>query len=215
MNIDILHLFSANSANDHNYKHLWMQGASLFIPQLNELLKYTNYEFQIINIEEFMNDDSNILGQIFEYNKSDKSTSHNYHILYSYILNRLDINKKLNIFEVGLGTNNPDLISTMSEHGRPGASLFSFRDYLSNSNIYGADIDENILFESDRIKTCYIDQLDINTFNNRSVYHQYIQFMFIIFLLNIFNKNIIIIFKNIYKLNINILVDLIYAYTII
>ena len=40
-----------------------------------------------------------------------------------------------------------------------------------------------------------------------SVYHQYIQFMFIIFLLNIFNKNIIIIFKNIYKLNINILVD--------
>ena len=37
-------------------------------------------------------------------------------------------------------------------------------------------------------------------FNNRSVYHQYIQFMFIIFLLNIFNKNI-------YKLNINILVD--------
>ena len=41
----------------------------------------------------------------------------------------------------------------------------------------------------------------------RSVYHQYIQFMFIIFLLNIFNKNIIIIFKNIYKLNINSLVD--------
>ena len=30
--------------------------------------------------------------------------------------------------------------------------------------------------------------------------------MFIIFLLNIFNKNIIIIFKNIHKLNINILV---------
>ena len=127
MNIDILNLFSAGSANDHNYKHLWVKGASLFIPQINELLKYTNYEFQIINIEEFMNDDSNILGKIFEYNKSDKSTSHNYHILYSYILNKLDINKNLNIFEVGLGTNNPDLISTMSEHGRPGASLFSFR----------------------------------------------------------------------------------------
>lgn len=40
MNIDILHLFSANSANDHNYKQLWMKGASLFIPQINELLKY-------------------------------------------------------------------------------------------------------------------------------------------------------------------------------
>lgn len=113
-----------------------------------------------------MNDDSNILGQIFEYNKSDKSTSHNYHILYSYILNRLDTNKKLNIFEVGLGTNNPHLISTMNINGRPGASLFSFMDYLPNSNIYGADIDENILFESDRIKTCYINQLDINTFDN-------------------------------------------------
>jgi len=50
--------------------------------------------------------------------------------------------------------------------GSPGASLFSFRDYLSNSNIYGADIDKNILFECDRIKTCYIDQLDMNTFDN-------------------------------------------------
>jgi 23S rRNA U2552 (ribose-2'-O)-methylase RlmE/FtsJ len=54
----------------------------------------------------------------------------------------------------------------MSTNGRPGASLFSFRDYLPNSNIYGADIDENILFECDRIKTCYIDQLDMNTFDN-------------------------------------------------
>jgi hypothetical protein len=80
MNIDILNLFSAGSANDHNYKHLWVKGASLFIPQINELLKYTNYEFQIINIEEFMNNASNILGIIFEYNRSDKSTNHNYHI---------------------------------------------------------------------------------------------------------------------------------------
>jgi hypothetical protein len=170
MNIDILHIFSANSANDHNYKHLWLKGASLFIPQINELLKYTNYEFQIINIEEFINEKSNILGQIFEYNKSDKSTYHNYHILYSYIFNKLDTNKNLNIFEVGLGTNNPDLLSTMNINGNiigsPGASLFSFRDYLPNSNIYGADIDKYILFECDRIKTCYIDQLDINTFDN-------------------------------------------------
>ena len=54
----------------------------------------------------------------------------------------------------------------MGKDGTPGASLRSFRDYLPNSNIYGADIDNDILFKEDRIKTCQVDQLDINSFNN-------------------------------------------------
>ncbi len=64
------------------------------------------------------------------------------------------------VFECGIGTNNPDLDSSMGENGRPGASLRMWRDYFPNADIFGADIDEAILFEESRIKTHYVDQLD-------------------------------------------------------
>jgi len=165
--MESLHLFSAGSANDEKNKHLWIKGASLFIPQINELLKHTQYEFNILNITDFKND-STILENILNKNNSDKANNHNYHILYTYILNILGINSNLNILEIGLGTNNPNLVSTMGINGRPGASLYSFSEYLPNSNIYGADIDTDILFQTDRIKTCYVDQLNMTTFGELS-----------------------------------------------
>lgn len=64
------------------------------------------------------------------------------------------------VFECGLGTNNPDLASSMGISGKPGASLRVWRDYFPNAQVYGADIDKAILFEEERIKTGYIDQLD-------------------------------------------------------
>jgi hypothetical protein len=162
-----LELFSAGSANDSTNKHLWVKGAGLFIPQLNELLEYTNYKFKMTDINDFQNN-SDILGRILAENRSDKSTRHNYHIVYSYIFNNLGVNSELNILEIGLGTNNPILVSSMGPHGRPGASLYAFAEYLPNANIYGADVDENILFESDRITTSYVDQLDSKTFDQMS-----------------------------------------------
>jgi hypothetical protein len=48
----------------------------------------------------------------------------------------------------------------MTFRGKPGASLRVWRDYFINSLIYGADIDKDILFEEDRIKTYYVDQLN-------------------------------------------------------
>jgi hypothetical protein len=65
-----------------------------------------------------------------------------------------------NIFEVGIGTNYTDVPSSMGELGVPGASLRMWKEYFPKANIYGADIDERILFEEDRIKTFYVDQLD-------------------------------------------------------
>lgn len=62
------------------------------------------------------------------------------------------------VLECGLGTNNPDIPSNMSVTGRPGASLRTWRDYFPNAAIYGADIDREILFAEDRIKTFYVDQ---------------------------------------------------------
>jgi hypothetical protein len=158
--MDSLFLFSAGSANDESNKHLWVKGASLFIPQLNELLEHTNYKFDIVDINNFQNDNVISLGNILENNKSDKSTTHDYHVFYSFIFNKLGENSKLNILEIGMGTNNPNIVSNMGIYGRPGASLYAFREYLPNSNIYGADIDKDILFESDRIKTSFVDQMD-------------------------------------------------------
>ncbi len=166
MNIDIgsLYRFSANSTGDLQNIDLWIKGASLFIDQLNSLLKNMNYQPIIYSIETFNNENMNFLKEILDKNKSDKASSHNYHILYSYILNKLG-KEILDILEIGLGTNNPTLISTMGECGNPGASLYSWNEYLPNSNIYGADIDKDILFETDRIKTSYVDQLNFTTFN--------------------------------------------------
>jgi hypothetical protein len=56
---------------------------------------------------------------------SDKANVHNHHYLYGSILS--DRNSVQNIFEMGLGTNNSDVVSTMGKKGRPGASLRAFR----------------------------------------------------------------------------------------
>ena len=164
--MDSLYPFSAGSANDDRNKQLWVKGASLFIKQINELVeKTTPYSFDIQPIKTFQCDCGE-LGSILAQHNSDKSTSHNYHILYAHIFHQLGRNNALNVLEIGMGTNNPTLVSTMGESGRPGASLYAFRDYLPNSAIYGADIDRDILFTSDRIQTGYVDQLDANAFLN-------------------------------------------------
>ena len=165
MNIDILkNNFSAASANDTEFKDTWILSASLFIPQINKLI--VNFQPTIQDINKFENKESKILGELFKKYGSDKSTTHNYFIFYSYILNTLGIKNKLNVLEIGLGTNNPNLVSTMGSSGMPGASLRAFRDYLPNSNIYGADIDKDILFSENRINTCYVDQLKYTTFDD-------------------------------------------------
>jgi hypothetical protein len=51
----------------------------------------------------------------------------------------------------------------MTVNGIPGASLKVWRDYFKNAQIYGADIDRNILFQEDRIKTYYVDQLNTSS----------------------------------------------------
>jgi len=100
--------------------------------------------------------------EIFEKNKSDKSTFHNYTTLYNFLFSKY-IKKKINFFEVGLGTNNLDVPSNMGPNGTPGASLYAFREYFKNANICGADIDDRILFEDDGIWTFYVDQTNPET----------------------------------------------------
>jgi|LakMenE01Jun11ns_1017448.scaffolds.fasta_scaffold9866223_2 hypothetical protein len=88
--------------------------------------------------------------------------SHTYTDVYSRLFSyrRNEVNK---IFECGIGTNNPNLISSMGASGMPGASLRVWRDYFPNAIVIGADIDNDVLFEENRIKTFYIDQTNPNT----------------------------------------------------
>jgi SAM-dependent methyltransferase len=103
------------------------------------------------------------LCEIMGRHKSDKGhinitdSSHNYTTFYYSIFDKLQ-EKKLRIFELGLGTNNPNLPSSMGVNGRPGASLYGWREFFSNAEIFGADIDTDILFNDDKIKTFFCDQ---------------------------------------------------------
>lgn len=95
-------------------------------------------------------------------NKPYKSHPHTYASYYHSIFNLSRENIKY-VFECGLGTNNPNLKSNMTESGIPGASLRVWKDYFFNAQIYGGDIDKDILFEEERIKTFYVDQLNTNS----------------------------------------------------
>ena len=84
--------------------------------------------------------------------KGGKNNHHNYSDYYSEIFYHKR-NEVKNFLEIGLGTNNEELPSNMGKDGTPLASLKAWRDYFLNANIYGADIDKNILKNEDRIKT--------------------------------------------------------------
>ena len=104
------------------------------------------------------------LAALFNQYGSDKSSAHDYHLVYAPLLGprRGD---PLRLLEIGLGTNNPDVVSTMGPSGKPGASLRAFRDFCPNAQVFGADIDQRILFNEDRIRTYYVDQTRIGSFD--------------------------------------------------
>jgi hypothetical protein len=91
--------------------------------------------------------------------KGGKNNHHNYSEYYSEIFFHKKKEIK-NFLEIGLGTNNIKIASNMGKDGQPLASLRAWRDYFENANIYGADIDKDILKNEERIKTFYVDQTD-------------------------------------------------------
>jgi SAM-dependent methyltransferase len=103
------------------------------------------------------------LKELFDHHGSDKASPHAYHHLYGSLLQSPPLVTA--VFEVGLGTNNEDVVSHMGAGGRPGASLRAFRDFLPNAAVYGADVDRRVLFSDDRIETFHVDQLDPASFD--------------------------------------------------
>ena len=108
---------------------------------------------------------------LFEKNGSDKHL-HNYHLIYSYIFSNYKVESLL---EIGLGSNDENILSSMGDYGVPGGCLRTFSEILDdNAKIVGLDVDESILFNEKNIQTFYFDQLnleDINKFSKQ--YNRY------------------------------------------
>jgi spermidine synthase len=125
----------------------------------------------MILLEDFDFNKSTLTCKTMEFYGSDKGTVaagkgwHNYTIVYNKLFSHR-FHETLRIFELGIGTTNPTIRSNMGINGKPGASLYGWRDLFPNSSIFAADIDKNILFESDRIKTMYCDQTSKESIHN-------------------------------------------------
>lgn len=107
--------------------------------------------------------DCDDLVSLFNQYGSDKSSTHNYHLVYAYVLSKKR-RSPLSILEIGLGTNNIDVPSNMGKYGKPGASLRAFRDWAPQARVIGADVDTRVLFAEDRIETHFVDQTKPETF---------------------------------------------------
>ena len=85
---------------------------------------------------------------------------------YSYLLGEISKLPNPRILEVGLGTNNKNMISGMAKSYLPGASLRSYKKILASAKCFGADIDSSILFSDDGIVTAWANQTDLTSMLN-------------------------------------------------
>ena len=149
---------------------LIIQNINEVLPKIAEISELKN-KVDVVNYLAFFEENKNKnsenikekLIENFNLRGSDK-VSNNYHIIYSCLLK--DLKQNYTILEIGLGTNNPKIVSSMGIGGSPGASVRAFRDTFLNSYIYGADVDSDILFSEERISTFCVDQNNLETFSN-------------------------------------------------
>jgi SAM-dependent methyltransferase len=110
-------------------------------------------------------------GQLNKENHLYPWPSHTYADLYEMLFEQKREAVRL-VVECGLGTNNPNpqLSSAIGTFADPGAtnrvwsesggSLRVWRDYFPHADVIGIDIDKDVLFTEDRIRTFYCDQAD-------------------------------------------------------
>lgn len=95
------------------------------------------------------------LSALFNAYGSDKDRN-GYTALYHTLFDRIKA-EPMNVAEIGIGTMIPGVCSSMVGYAlpayRPGGSLRAWRDYFSNSRIYGFDVQTDTQFEDERIQT--------------------------------------------------------------
>ncbi|WP_026464235.1 hypothetical protein [Adhaeribacter aquaticus] len=161
-------VYSALKNTYKQLKFIQVNIANKIIPHYLDIRKeFNNYQAQDKNTvvpAKFNCLTQTPLCDIMKMQGSDKALyqgegKHNYTTFYNEAFAPLS-KKPIRFFELGLGTNNPDIKANMGSAGRPGASLRGWKKFFPLANIFGADIDSSILFEEDRIKTFYCDQTD-------------------------------------------------------
>jgi len=144
----------------------------IFLNHKNSLKKINSNNNYVIKIY-YPKDENNFLakladkygtdkGEISEKNHPYAWKSHSYTDYYTMIFSNSRNDIKL-LFECGIGTNNPNVISSMGADAKPGASLKMWEDFFPNASIFAGDIDKDILINKGRIKSFFIDQLNFRT----------------------------------------------------
>ena len=130
-----------------SYPYLKIQEAKLIDNKFSELCEKFNTDKGGLNIN------------------SNKRKFHFYSSFYEEYFKNDKENMKL-IFECGIGSSDQNIESNIFGKNSPGASLKVLKNYFSNAEIYGADIDKKTFFDESRINTIYVDQLNTNSIVN-------------------------------------------------
>jgi hypothetical protein len=104
-----------------------------------------------------LNDFAQDLKKHFDTAGSDKGSTHNYYELYAETIFR---KTDLRIMEIGIGSNRVSMPSNMGIYGSPGASLKVWNSLPNVIEVIGLDLDKEILFDEEKIKTYHLDQTD-------------------------------------------------------
>ncbi|MGV7222695.1 MAG: hypothetical protein ACQ9MH_14350 [Nitrospinales bacterium] len=167
-----LKLWLPGSLNCYRYPEVTNKNARDYPRVLSQLEKYgsspTGSTFvEILQSTDFGKDNADLdkmLSTHFTKQGSDKATDHDYTGIYADFISKLETDQPLKILEIGIGTNKQCFLSSMGEGYIPGSSLRAYRDVFPKAKIYGADLDRDILFTEQNIKTAWADQMDQNSF---------------------------------------------------
>ena len=164
-----------NSANWWRYPDLTYRTINAYPDRLAEVFQAVNaaqggapVKVRTFRAEQFGHKDPGFterLGARLTELGSDKATTHDYYRIYADLITNAGAAGPVTLLEVGLGTNNPKIASSMGVAGRPGASIRAFRDLMPQGRVFGADVDPDILFQEDRIRTAWVDQMDPASFD--------------------------------------------------
>lgn len=154
--------FVVNSGNWSRYPNLSLQAANDFPIQLAKFLKLNHGSLLDFDTTFPVTRESVELGQLFMKHGSDKHT-HGYERIYSKLFSQFQ-GEEFKLLEIGIGTNSPRLISSMGRGGFPGASLRAFSEFYQGALVYGADIDDSILFDDGNIRCGFLDQNNLQSY---------------------------------------------------
>jgi hypothetical protein len=103
--------------------------------------------------------------EIFNKWGSDKSSKHNYEIIYAELKKTMHTSSR--ILEIGCGSNDPEIRHAMSPNYIPLSSLHALKEIFQTESIEGADIDAKLEINNS-FKVHYLDQFKRETLEEAS-----------------------------------------------